>query len=228
MLMAFLTAVYGDFSFADIKAHLDAIFAEQYQLTFTPSVEIRSRLEDRTKYWTCPDTGATYSYTYQVMVEYEHHILTVTLASKPFFEVISSRMDEEQLRWDLEHAASVRLLKADHAAFIASFLHQQFKRAQRVSIPLSELIEQLEGYLESLNEREPGRYGRTAQEYLTQWADQQHRFIRIVADGPSVELTSDAERAIGWLEDLHPQSFDLDNEPEPVLHFLYTAMNCNG
>lgn len=118
-----------------------------------------------------------------------------------------SRMDEEQLRWDLEHAASVRLLKADHAAFIVSFLHQQFKRAQRVSVPLSELIEQLEGYLESLNEREPGRYGRTAQEYITQWADQQHRFIRIVADGPSVELTSDAERAIGWLEDLHPQSF---------------------
>lgn len=121
------------------------------------------------------------------------------------------RMDEERLAWDLQHAPSIRLLKADNAALIIGFLYHQFKRAQRVSIPLSELIEQFEGYLEHLNELTPRRYSNSAQKYITEWADDDHRFIRISvygqSDVPAVELTSDTERAIGWLEDMHSQAF---------------------
>lgn len=122
-----------------------------------------------------------------------------------------ARMDEERLAWDLQHAPSIRLLKADNAALILGFLYQQFKRAQRVSVPLSELVEQLEGYLEHLNELTPRRYTNSAQKYLTEWADDEHRFLRISvygqSDVPAVELTSDTERAIGWLEDMHAQAF---------------------
>jgi hypothetical protein len=117
-----------------------------------------------------------------------------------------TRMDENRLSEDLQRAPSIRLLKADNASLIIGFLHQQFKRAQRVSVPLSELVEQLEGYLEHLNEREDGRYIRSAQGYLSEWADDEHRFIRIAvygnSDVPAVELTAETERVIGWLEDM--------------------------
>lgn len=122
------------------------------------------------------------------------------------------KIDEERLEWDLQHSPSIRLLKADHAQLIIAFLHQQFKYTQRVSIPLMELTEQLDGYLESMCERDPGRYTRSAQVYINEWADQQHQFVRITpgygsGDVPMVELTADTERAIGWLEDMQMRHF---------------------
>ena len=120
-------------------------------------------------------------------------------------------MDYDRLAYDLQHAPGIRLLKADHAALIISFLHRQFKREQRITIPLPELAEHLTNTLEVLNEQAPGSYPRPAHSYLTEWADEHHRFIRITtpanSDVPLVELTADAERAIGWLEELHGQPF---------------------
>ena len=120
-------------------------------------------------------------------------------------------MDYDQLAYDLQHAPGIRLLKADHAALIISFLHRQFKRQQRFAIPLPELAEHLADTLEALNEQAPGSYPRPAHSYLSEWADEHHRFIRITtpatSDTPLVELTADAERAIGWLEELHGQPF---------------------
>ena len=124
---------------------------------------------------------------------------------------MSFRMDEDRLAWDLQHAPSIKLLKADHAALIIGFLHNQFKCTHRVAVPLAELVEQLDGYLENQNEHDPGRYARTAQAYITEWADPQHEFIRIAvysdSDIPMVELTADTERAIGWLEDMQMHHF---------------------
>jgi Protein of unknown function (DUF3375) len=120
-------------------------------------------------------------------------------------------MDYDQLGYDLQHAPGIRLLKADHAALIISFLHRQFKREQRIAVPLPELAERLADTLEALNEQAPGSYPRPAHSYLTEWADERHRFIRITtpasSDTPLAELTADAERAIGWLEELHGQPF---------------------
>ena len=95
MLMAFLTAVYHDFTFTEIEATLHEIFAEQYQLEIVPEVEIRARLETRTGIGFDED-GYPYSYTYTIEVEYEWHILNVTLASHSFFDVINERMTSDQ------------------------------------------------------------------------------------------------------------------------------------
>ncbi len=120
-------------------------------------------------------------------------------------------MEYDQLAYDLQHAPGVRLLKADHTVLIISFLHRQFKHAQRIAIPLPELAEHLADTLEALNARTPGSYRRPAHSYLTEWADEHHRFICITtptnSDIPLVELTADTERAIGWLEELHGQPF---------------------
>ncbi len=120
-------------------------------------------------------------------------------------------MDYDQLAYDLQHAPGIRLLKADHAALIISFLHRQFKKEQRISVPLPELVERLATTIEVLNEQEPGSYPRPAQSYITEWADEQHHYIRIAtpasSDSPLVELTAETERAIGWIEELHGQPF---------------------
>src|SRR5260370_14017704 len=88
-------------------------------------------------------------------------------------------MEYDQLAYDLQHAPSVRLLKADHTALIISFLYHQFKREQRIAIPLPELAEYLADTLEALNERALGSYPRPAHSYLTEGADRNHRFIRL-------------------------------------------------
>jgi len=94
-LMAFLTAVYQDFTFAEIQSVLQEIFAEQYNLEIVPEVEIRTRVETHTGTGIDGD-GNPYTYTYEVEVEYEWHILNVTLTSRPFFQVINDRMDSDQ------------------------------------------------------------------------------------------------------------------------------------
>ncbi|MCL2565883.1 MAG: peptidoglycan DD-metalloendopeptidase family protein [Defluviitaleaceae bacterium] len=94
-LIAFLTAVYNDFIIAEVQATLQEIFDEQYQLEFTPEVAIRTRTEEHTGSWTDED-GNTHTYTYTVIVEYEWHILNITLTSQSFRDVILSRMNEEQ------------------------------------------------------------------------------------------------------------------------------------
>ena len=122
-------------------------------------------------------------------------------------------MDYEQLAFDLQHAPAVKLLNAEHAALIISFLYQQFKAERRISLPLSELVEHLEDEIERIHVHSPGRYPRPAQAYISEWADEQHRYIRILApipgknDKPMVELTADTERAIGWIEEMHTQTF---------------------
>ena len=86
-LIAFLTAVHGEFTFGEIEAVLREIFAEQYRLTLTPEVEIRTRTETRTD-------GDGNSYT--VTVQYEWHILNVRLDSTPLSMVLLSRMTFEE------------------------------------------------------------------------------------------------------------------------------------
>lgn len=117
-------------------------------------------------------------------------------------------MDYDSLTDDFQRVPALKLLRSDHAAFIISFLYQQFKHKQRVNVPLGELSERLEDYLETLNMQQEGRYPRTALAYLTEWSDDDHHFIRIIqSEQPVVELTADTERAIGWLEELHTQPF---------------------
>ena len=94
-LIAFLSAMYQDFTFAEVEATIREIFDEMYTLSLVPEVEIRTRTETRTGIGTDSE-GNTYTYTYTVVVEYEWHILNVTLTSQSLLDVITPRMDEEQ------------------------------------------------------------------------------------------------------------------------------------
>lgn len=66
-LMGFLTAVHEDFTYSEIESVLRGIFSEQYQLAFVPEVEIRTRTETREGSYTDPETGETFTYTYEYL-----------------------------------------------------------------------------------------------------------------------------------------------------------------
>jgi len=80
-LMAFLTAVHHEFTFDEIQTYLQALFAAQYTLTFTPSMEIRFAPPSE------PDGDP---------IPYEWHIMTVTLTSRPFSAVVQEKMALDQ------------------------------------------------------------------------------------------------------------------------------------
>jgi len=78
-LMAYLTAIHQDFTYPEIRVILQELFDEQYQLTITPSIEIRHYLNED-----------------NVLVPFEWHVLTVTLTARSFTDVINERMNEDQ------------------------------------------------------------------------------------------------------------------------------------
>lgn len=120
-------------------------------------------------------------------------------------------MDHDQLQFDLRQAASVRMLKSPHAPLMVSFLYRAFKSEQHAALPYAALLDRLETALETLTERHPGLYPLGAAAYLKQWSDDEHQLIRIIVrgsdDATTVELTAEAERALGWVEDLYRREF---------------------
>ena len=95
-LMAYLTAVYDDFSGTDIPDILQELFSTQYQLEFVPETEVRYRTETRTATG-IDESGHPYLYTYETEVPYDYHILNVTLTSRSFTEVIFPHMNNSQM-----------------------------------------------------------------------------------------------------------------------------------
>jgi len=80
-LMAYLTATRVIFTFAEIESDLLALFDEQYQLSFTPSVEVRFR-----------DSGEVDAEGNPIYELFDWHVMTVTLTAQNFNEVVWNRM----------------------------------------------------------------------------------------------------------------------------------------
>jgi len=82
-LIAYLTATRLVFTLDDVEAELRVLFDEQYQLSFTPSIETRFHERE-------DDDGNI------VRVPYDWHVMTVTLIARNFTDVIFNRMTAEQ------------------------------------------------------------------------------------------------------------------------------------
>jgi hypothetical protein len=120
-------------------------------------------------------------------------------------------MHHDELLSSLRQSAAVKLLQSQNAPLILSFLHDQFKQKQQVTIPHGRLSEDLTAYLDALAESHPNLYGGTAVSYLRLWCDDNHRFLRRYyesgRDEAVYELTPDTERAIAWVEELQKSEF---------------------
>ncbi|MEO6623785.1 MAG: DUF3375 domain-containing protein [Burkholderiaceae bacterium] len=105
-----------------------------------------------------------------------------------------------------------RLLRADSAALVASFLHRVFVLPNQRVISQSDLAGALEDTLFALREqRGAGVYPKGALEYLNDWAANDKAWLRKFyppgTDEPHFDLTPATERALTWLQTLSQRSF---------------------
>lgn len=105
-----------------------------------------------------------------------------------------------------------RLLQADSAPLVASFLHRVFVTPNRRVIPQAELASALDDALYAVREqRGPASYPKSALEYLNDWAGNDKAWMRkfypLGSDEPHFDLTPATERALAWLGALSERSF---------------------
>jgi hypothetical protein len=105
-----------------------------------------------------------------------------------------------------------RLLASHQAPFVISFLYRAFLADNVREVPERELRGRLENYKDMLNGGSgEDRFPRSAKEYLTEWADDGHgwlrRFYPAGKDEPYYDMTSQAQKAIEWLSDQGVQSY---------------------
>lgn len=98
-LASLLTVEFENYTRSQVQARLQSIFEAQYELKLVEKVEIRTRKETRVGYRYNPITGAGYTYTYQVTVQYEYKILNVTLLNRGVDYVArNSGLTDDQLQ----------------------------------------------------------------------------------------------------------------------------------
>ena len=105
-----------------------------------------------------------------------------------------------------------RLLAAESAALVASFLHRVFVQPNRRVIAQAALAEALEDTLYALREQRGATvYPKGALDYLNDWAANDKAWLRKFyppgSDEPHFDLTPATERALAWLASLTERSF---------------------
>ena len=105
-----------------------------------------------------------------------------------------------------------RLMRADNAPLIVSFLHQAFIVPNLRSIKQSELVLILDDFLYHLRQSEgEDSFPKSPHHYLEDWAHNDKGWLRkfypIGSDEAAFDLTPSTEKAIGWLVSLNQASF---------------------
>jgi hypothetical protein len=124
-------------------------------------------------------------------------------------------MNYQYLRTILSNSPSVRLLRAKNAPLILSFLYQEFKETNRITISNYELVQKLADYLEFLRlsgnqTDEIEDFKARAKQYVESWCADDQNYLRKYTDQKGLdvhELTPYTEKVIQWLQDLEQKQF---------------------
>jgi hypothetical protein len=119
-------------------------------------------------------------------------------------------MNFTDLQLQFAESPCLRLLRAENAPLVLATLFAAFKREHASAVPESRLRAILEAELEEARDTEESAVGKKAGEYLIEWADQAHGYLRRHqpdgADEPVFELTPELEQVFHWLESLKPRT----------------------
>ena len=148
------------------------------------------------------------------MGEYSDNALTHTTV---WCTLVENELVSEKLALDFDTLENLRLnhpawrlLRAEHAALVASFFDRVFISPNVRTMAQSELAEKLEDELFTLKEQ-GHKFPKTAQEYLNDWAANDKGWLRKFyskgSDEPHFDLTPATEKAILWLKTLAERSF---------------------
>lgn len=108
-----------------------------------------------------------------------------------------------------------RLLAAEHAPLVASFLHRAFIAPNVRVMAQADLVEALNDTLYGIHEQSSGnvalKFPKSAIEYLNDWAANDKGWLRKFyppgLDEPHFDLTPATERALAWLSNLSDRAF---------------------
>ena len=134
-------------------------------------------------------------------------------------------MNFVELSLQFSESPALRLMRADTAPLILAVLHSAFKREHRPVVPESRLRTLLQAELEDL--RTTGTFSgkKSAQDYLMEWADDAHGYVRrfqpLDDEEPAYELTPDTERVFQWIESLRPRPYvGTESKFKTLVHVL--------
>ena len=121
-------------------------------------------------------------------------------------------MDYQQLVSLRQHHPAWRLLRADNAPLIISFLEQAFVIPNQRSLEQTSLASKLDDLIYSLHQSLGQTiFPRAASAYLDDWADNSNGWLRKFyspgSDEAHYELTAATEKAIEWLSGLSKRQF---------------------
>lgn len=104
-----------------------------------------------------------------------------------------------------------RLLLADHAPLVASFLNRVFVLPNVRGMAQAELVSKLEDELFHLRESQGISFTKPADDYLHDWTQESHGWLRKYyppgSDEAHFDLTPSTEKAIAWLDSLTQRAF---------------------
>jgi len=113
------------------------------------------------------------------------------------------------LQLEFKQSPTLRLLRAENSSLVLAVLFAAFKREHHPVVTESRLRALLEAEIEELRDAGEFNSGRSAKDYLAEWADGQHayvhRFQPVDSDEPAYELTPEIERVFQWLDSLKPR-----------------------
>ncbi|MGH3425248.1 MAG: DUF3375 domain-containing protein, partial [Nocardioidaceae bacterium] len=119
-------------------------------------------------------------------------------------------MDFDDVGFLRDNSAAWRLLRADNAPLVLSFLGEVFVQQNSQAVAESDLVGRLDDLLHALNTPEV-RFPRTAGDYLDAWAAPEQGWIRKFypadSDEPSFDATPALEKAYAWVGSLQARPF---------------------
>ncbi len=121
----------------------------------------------------------------------------------------------DEIAWLRDNSPAWRLLRADNAPLVLSFLHRVFVTDNVRSISAAELASRLDDELYALNQQDSARGGprfpKPARSYLDDWAAPGAGWLRKYypdgTDEPHYDATPAVEKALQWLESLREREF---------------------
>ncbi|MFJ8963645.1 DUF3375 domain-containing protein [Lentzea sp. NPDC102401] len=121
-------------------------------------------------------------------------------------------MEFEELETLRRNSSAWKLLRADNASFVLSFLGKVFVEDNVRSISRSELVSKLDDELEAVNDRlGEDRFPKSSKAYLDDWATPETAWLRKYYPAGSDEVhydaTSAVEKALAWVDSLRARTF---------------------
>ena len=118
----------------------------------------------------------------------------------------------DEISWLRGNSPAWRLLRAENAPLVLSFLDQVFVAENIRSIAAAELANRLDDELYALNERLGERaFPKPAKAYLDDWAAPEAGWLRKYypegSDEPHFDVTPAVEKALAWVRALQARSF---------------------